>query len=173
MQLALIRYALVFVLGVVLGTYFTGKDAAATLANLRADHAVELAKTRSEEAKRTATAKRELEATQQQIAQLDTKNHGRLEAQRNEIERLNSCLRTGTCGLRVNATCPGDRDRGGIANAATPGVDDGKGATLTPVAESAYFALRHGINENESKLMMCQEYVGTLWDRVQKLQATK
>lgn len=172
MHAVIVRYVIVFALGVMGGSYFTAKVADAELASTRETHTRELAVIQAAEARKTATAQKELRETQAQIALLDTKNHGQLEAQRNEIQRLNDCLRTGTCGLRVNATCPATGSDGNT-NPTAARVDDGKRPTLTPVAESAYFALRHGINENETKLMMCQEYVGTLWDRVQRLQNGK
>lgn len=173
MHAVIVRYVIVLVLGIMGGSYFTAKVSETELAETRESHAVALAAAKVEEARKTANAQKELRETQQEIARLDTKNHGQLEAQRNEIERLNACLRTGTCGLRVNATCPATGSGDGNADPAAARVDDGKGPALTPVAESAYFALRHGINENEAKLIMCQEYAGALWNRVNKLQGGK
>lgn len=164
-----LRYALVLALGGAIGAWATHLDYSAKMAQVQADHANEAATIAETERAKTTAALDDLKRAQAQINELDTLNYEKLQAQRAEIDRLNACVRNGTCGLRINATCPAPRG-GSAPGSGTPGVDDGEKPVLTPVAESAYFALRHGINEQENKLVMCQEYVGKLWDRVTKLQ---
>jgi len=82
------------------------------------------------------------------------KHLAKLQGAQNETNRLRDCLRTGSCGLRIAATCPPAQ---GPDITAAPSVDSGTRAELTPDAESAYFTLRDGIGRTESKLAACQD----------------
>lgn len=99
------------------------------------------------------TADRDAKAAE--LATSNDKHLAELQGAQNETNRLRDCLRTGSCGLRVAATCP---DYPSVPQAtAAPGVDSGTRAELTPDAESAYFALRDGIDRTEAKLAACQD----------------
>lgn len=72
---------------------------------------------------------------------------------RNETNRLRDRLNSGSVGLRIAARCPAVA---GTSNAAGAGVGLGAWAELDPASRQAYFDLRDGINETESKLSACQ-----------------
>lgn len=92
------------------------------------------------------------------LATSNDKHLAELKGAQNETNRLRDCLRAGTCGLRIAANCPAAQSPG-IATA--PSVDYGTGAELTADAESAYFALRDGIDRTETKLAACQDELRT------------
>ena len=71
-----------------------------------------------------------------------------------ETNRLRDCLRNGSCGLRVAAKCPPVPASSPAASG--PGVDHGTAARLDPAFESAYFALRDGIDRQRRQLEACQ-----------------
>lgn len=98
------------------------------------------------------TAKRDaLAAT---LASKDNQHMKDMQNAQRETNHLRDCLRSGTCGLRVAATC---RPAPGTADAAGSRVDIGAGAELTGEAERAYFALRDGIDAVDAKLSACQD----------------
>lgn len=69
----------------------------------------------------------------------------------NETERLRDCIADGTCGLRVNTTCP--------AVPAAPSDAAGAAGTspeLDARARRAYFALREGLTRLEADFAFCQ-----------------
>lgn len=98
------------------------------------------------------TADRDAKAAE--LARSNDKHLAELKGAQNETNRLRDCLRAGTCGLRIAATCTPTQSPD-VAPA--PGVDSGTRAVLTPDAESAYFALRDGIGRTETKLAACQD----------------
>lgn len=71
-----------------------------------------------------------------------------------ETNRLRDCLRNGSCGLRVAAKCPPVPASSPAASGAI--VDHGTAARLDSAAESAYFALRDGIDQQRRQLEACQ-----------------
>lgn len=84
------------------------------------------------------------------LAQANDKNLAQLKGAQNETNRLRDCMLTGSCGLRVNATC------GPRLGPTSPGVDNGAGAELDADARQAYFALRDGIDRVTAQLTACQ-----------------
>lgn len=100
----------------------------------------------------TMTADRDAKTAE--LAASNDKHLAELEGAQNETNRLRDCLRTGTCGLRIAATCPPAQSPGVTT---TPSVDSETRAVLTPDAESAYFTLRDGIDRTERKLAACQD----------------
>lgn len=114
------------------------------------------------DAKATATHDAQVTAISGQRAQLardlfasDERHTKQLQGERNEIQRINDCVRSGTCGLRVAATCkpapvqllPGAGAAGSVDTATAP--------RLTPDAEQAYFALRTAIAGQKAQLGAC------------------
>lgn len=165
MHVVIIRYLLAALVGSLVTWAICDKIAEGQVATAQLAHQKELRDMENRGRQEADQARAELRKVQKDIAADDAEQTKKLEEQRNEIERLNDCLRTGSCGLRINATCkvpvpvPSAQSAGSTA---ASGVDDDARPVLTPVAESAYFALRHGINEQERKLVMCQEYVRSL-----------
>lgn len=101
------------------------------------------------------------------LSSIDTRQNAKLKDAENENSRLNSCLRRGTCGLRVAAVCPIPGSV--MPTAATGGgVDSGAGARLDAGAEPAYLAVRSGINRVQTKLAACQQSLSVLTGQVTK-----
>lgn len=72
-----------------------------------------------------------------------------------ELDRLNRCLKSGTCGLRVAAKCPG------VPNATSSdgaGRDSAAGARLDAAAESDYLEFRRKYTEQLKVLKLCKAY---------------
>jgi len=90
-------------------------------------------------------------ATEQ--ANIAATEYAKLRKAQNETNRYRACLADGTCGLRIDATCPGTT---GTETAQGGGVDSGAGAQLNGAARQAYSALRDGITSATAKLAACQ-----------------
>lgn len=104
----------------------------------------------AQDAKDAAIAERDKLA--KKLADADDAQRTKLKEANDETNRLRDCLRTGTCGLRVKATC-----KSKPATNTGASVDSGTGAELDPDAGSAYFALRDGINQVTAQLAACQD----------------
>lgn len=89
------------------------------------------------------------------LALIDKTELDKLRSAQNETNRLRDCISRGTCGLRVAAVCPNTGSNLPPAGP-TGSVDTGPGAVLSPVAESAYFALRENLTLTERTLAACQ-----------------
>ena len=86
-----------------------------------------------------------------------------LKKAQNETDRLRTCVRDGTCGLRIAAVCQGTAI--GSVVPSTPAdtrVDSGAGARLTLEAEQDYFDFRADIRRVQAKLTACQSAAATL-----------
>ena len=80
------------------------------------------------------------------------------ELQAAELDRLNRCLKSGTCGLRVAAKCPS------VPNTASgdgTSGDTATGARLTAAAESDYLEFRRRYAEQLNTLRICKAYAET------------
>jgi len=100
----------------------------------------------------TLTADRDAKAAALTVA--NDRHMKELQGAQNETNRLRDCLRSGTCGLRIAATCSPAQTPGATA---APSVDSGAGAELAETARRAYFALRDGIDRAGSQLAACQD----------------
>lgn len=105
-----------------------------------------------EQAKQTIeaiTAEREIENTNRKEL------INRLEVEKNESERLKTCIADKSCvatvRVRVKADCPGLPAQNNSDRASSGS------AVLTADAERAYFNLRAGIVELEGKYKFCQQ----------------
>lgn len=80
------------------------------------------------------------------------------ELQAAELDRLNRCLKSGTCGLRVAAKCPSvpSTASGDGASGDTDGT-----ARLTAAAESDYLEFRRKYAEQLNTLRICKTYAET------------
>ena len=72
-----------------------------------------------------------------------------------EIDRLSRCIKSGGCGLRVAAKCPGP-----VHAAAGDGAsrDTAAGARLTPAAESDYLEFQREYRKQLDTLRICKTY---------------
>ena len=135
------------------------------IANLGAAHSktkaenADVLRTLAEKTKASYEAvMRSQEAKQGANEELDQKHAKELRDALTENKRLADCVRTGTCGLRVRATCPTST---GADVPQTPGstsVADAPGPRLDEVAERDYFDLRAGIETTRSQIAGLQEY---------------
>lgn len=101
-----------------------------------------------------------------QIAKLDGDYAGKLKAAEDENKRLNDCLRSGKCGLRV---APGICQRTAApsvpAPASAPGVDDAGSARLAEDARQDYLNLRSAISAAQLQLRGLQDYIRAIQTR--------
>lgn len=111
---------------------------------------------RAESLRATLALQREL-ATD--TAKIDTDYQAEVKDAQDEAERLRRCIADGTCGLRVNATCPSVRvDR----SAAAAGEPDAGAPRLTAAAERAYPALVAGLKTQRAQITGLQKQLTTL-----------
>ncbi|EFN8931950.1 TPA: lysis protein [Escherichia coli] len=100
----------------------------------------------------TATIK-DMQIRQRDAAVLDAKYTKELADAKKQLDDLQRCVRTGKCGLHVNARCP--------ANGATStgGLGDVTGPRLTDSAERDYFTLRERIVTVTKQVGYLQDYI--------------
>lgn len=124
----------------------------------RADNA-DVLRTLAEKTKTSHEAViRSQEAKQGANEELDQKHAKELRDALTENKRLADCVRTGTCGLRIRATCPTSTGADVPQAPGTPSVVDAPGPRLDEVAERDYFDLRAGIETTRSQIAGLQEY---------------
>jgi len=95
----------------------------------------------------------DMQTRQRDVAALDAKYTKELADAKKQLDDLQRCVRTGKCGLHVNARCP--------ANGATStgGLGDVTGPRLTDSAERDYFTLRERIVTVTKQVGYLQEYI--------------
>ncbi|HHI3619480.1 endopeptidase-like protein [Shigella flexneri 2a] len=98
---------------------------------------------------------KDLQIRQRDAAALDAKYTKDLADAKKQLDDLQRCVRTGKCGLHLNARCP--------ANGATStgGLGDVTGPRLTDSAERDYFTLRERIVTVTKQVGYLQEYIRT------------
>ena len=135
------------------------------LANGRAAHSktkaenADVLRTLAEKTKASYEAvMRSQEAKQGANDELDRKHAKELRDALTENKRLADCVRTGTCGLRVRATCPTSTGADVPQTPSPTSVADASGPRLDEVAERDYFDLRAGIETARSQIAGLQEY---------------
>jgi hypothetical protein len=100
-------------------------------------------------------------ATRGKLAAVGTDAAAQSTKDQNDKDRVNSCLRDGSCVLRIRAQCPA-----GTSNVPSAGaggsVDTAAPAVLAPEAGQAYQSLRAGILETERVLKTCQRSLAVL-----------
>ncbi|HFK2693694.1 TPA: lysis protein [Kluyvera ascorbata] len=99
---------------------------------------------------------KDMQTRQRDVAALDAKYTGELADAKKQLDDLQRCVRTGKCGLHVNAKCP--------ANGATStgSLGDASGPRLTDSAERDYFTLRERITIITGQVSYLQDYIRTL-----------
>ena len=90
---------------------------------------------------------------QRDVAALDAKYTGELANAKAKLNDLQRCVRSGKCGLRVNAKCPSN------GTASATGLDDATTPRLTDAAERDYYTLRTRIETVTKQLTGLQAYV--------------
>jgi len=142
-----------------LGWLVNGWRLSAELADVQSSHSRAIARAAAE----TLTAQQERDALadekRQRLAGIGTEAAKQGVQNANENERVNTCLRDGSCVLRIRAQCPPAASN---VPSARPGggVDTPAPAVLAPETGQAYTALRAGILETERVLRACQASLG-------------
>lgn len=98
----------------------------------------------------------------QKVAAIDKAELAKLKGAQDENDRLRACVRNGTCGLRIHASCPVSAPGSVPTPSASPGVDTGTSPGLDATAEWNYFALRDGIIKFQAALAACQATLKTI-----------
>ena len=93
------------------------------------------------------------------VAALDEKHTKELNHEKRKLETLQSDVRAGRVGLRVNATCTPAAGADVPSAARTTSVADADGPRLTDAAERDYFTLRAGIETARQQIAGLQDYV--------------
>ncbi|EEW8174426.1 TPA: lysis protein [Escherichia coli] len=120
------------------------------------DNATEFKRQRDKVTEQLSLAKdtiADMQTRQRDVAALDAKYTKDLADAKKQLDDLQRCVRTGKCGLHVNARCP--------ANGATStgGLGDVTGPRLTDSAERDYFTLRERIVTVTKQVGYLQEYI--------------
>lgn len=149
----------VLVLAAAGGWFINGWRLHGTIETLNAIHARETEQAATAAKTELARAQAQRDVLAATFAGVDSTGLAKLKEDANETERLRTCLRAGTCGVRIKATCPAN-PASLSASAAGSSVDSGAGAVLTGPAESDYLALRGGIASATRKLDACQTALG-------------
>ena len=96
---------------------------------------------------------KDMQARQRDVAALDAKYTGELADAKKQLDDLQLCVRTGKCGLHVNARCPAS----GTTSASVMG--DSPSPRLTDSAEWDYFILRERIVTVTKQVGYLQDYI--------------
>lgn len=98
---------------------------------------------------------KDMQTRQRDVAALDAKYTKELDDAKKQLDDLQRCVRTGKCGLHVNARCPAN----GTTN--TGGLGDATGPRLTDSAERDYFTLRERIATVTKQVGYLRGYIKT------------
>ncbi|EMB9098978.1 lysis protein [Escherichia coli] len=98
---------------------------------------------------------KDMQIRQRDVAALDAKYTKDLADAKKQLDDLQRCVRTGKCGLHINARCPAN------GTTITGGLGDATGSRLTDSAERDYFILRERIVTVTKQVGYLQEYIRT------------
>ncbi|HFQ9359366.1 TPA: lysis protein [Escherichia coli] len=96
---------------------------------------------------------KDMQVRQRDAAALDAKYTKDLADAKKQLDDLQRCVRTGKCGLHVNARCPSN------GATSTGGLGDVTGPRLTDSAERDYFTLRERIATVTKQVGYLQDYI--------------
>ncbi|EKK5503606.1 lysis protein [Enterobacter hormaechei] len=96
---------------------------------------------------------KDMQARQRDVAALDAKYTGELADAKKQLDDLQLCVRTGKCGLHVNARCPA------IGTTSASVMGDAPSPRLTDSAEWDYFILRERIVTVTKQVGYLQDYI--------------
>ena len=99
------------------------------------------------------------EARKAAVAALDEKHTKELNHEKRKLETLQSDVRAGRVGLRVNATCTPAAGTGVPQAPGATSVVDAGAPRLTDSAQRDYFTLRAGIETSRKQIEGLQDYV--------------
>ena len=93
------------------------------------------------------------------VAALDEKHTKELNHEKRKLETLQSDVRAGRVGLRVNATCTPTAGTDVPPAASAASVVDATGPQLTDSAQRDYFTLRAGIETSRKQIEGLRDYI--------------
>lgn len=96
---------------------------------------------------------KDMQTRQRDVAALDAKYTKDLADAKKQLNDLQHCVRTGKCGLRINARCPAN------GTTSTGGLGDASGPRLTDSAQRDYFTLRERIVTVTKQVGYLQDYI--------------
>jgi prophage endopeptidase len=144
------------VIAIIGGIVFALLIALALVASHYRDNAIEYKKQRddkTQELRLTNATITDMQTHQRDNAALDAKYTKELVNAKKQLDDLQLCVRSGKCGLRVNAKCPANGTTG------TGGLDNASGPRLTDSAERDYFTLRERIVTVTRQIGYLQSYI--------------
>ncbi|ELO4690838.1 lysis protein [Citrobacter sp. CK187] len=96
---------------------------------------------------------KDMQVRQRDVAALDAKYTKELADAKKQLDNLQRCVRTGKCGLHVNANCPAD------GATSTGSLGDAFSPRLTDSAQRDYFTLRERIVTVTKQVGYLQDYI--------------
>ena len=128
-------------------------------AQTKADHAAVLLELAEKTKASYEAVVKNLDAQQKLNAEIDSKHSKELSHALTENRRLADCVRAGTCGVRIRATCPAATPTDVPQAPGTGSVADDAGPRLDEAAERDYFNLRAGIETARKQIDGLQDYI--------------
>lgn len=146
------------------GAYVTHRIDGAKLAQVQATYSNQESARNQQLLKDYADAVTQRDKLQKQADAAASDAAAKLKEAQNETNRLQACVSSNSgCGLRVRVVTiasPGGNNGGTVP--ATVAVDSSGFAGLDSTAQSAYFALRRGIDQVTAQLQACKGFAATL-----------
>lgn len=141
--------------GLIAGLVVSGWHCGARLAELRADHAEQLAAIAAESQRVTIEALQKQQAAEQALADLDQLHTKELTDAQAENDRLRTAVADGTRRLRIAAKCPANLpDATGAA-----GLDHDGTVELDRATGQTVYQLRESLIADRAKILALQAYV--------------
>ena len=128
-------------------------------AQTKADHAAVLLELAEKTKASYEAVVKNLDAQQKLNAEIDSKHSKELSHALTENRRLADCVRAGTCGVRIRATCPAATPTDVPQAPGTGSVADDAGPRLDEAAERDFFHLRAGIETARKQIDGLQDYI--------------
>lgn len=128
-------------------------------ANTRAGHALVLKDLADKTLKAYQAVVADDAARKAAVAALDQKHTKELNDEKKKSDDLRDCVRTGRCGLRVNASCSTPAGAGVPQTTGATRMADAAGPRLDDAAERDYFRLRDGIATARQQIAGLQDYI--------------
>jgi len=161
MQQALIKYALVLILGTAIGAAVNGWRMSSKIKSAEAEHASQITDIVRVAAAAAGEALARQQRAQSELSQIDQQYTQELTNARAEADRLRDDVADSQRQLRVQATCPdtsGDRVRGATTSTS---MDDAARPRLTDTAQRDYWRLRDRIATITAQVNGLQAYIRT------------
>ena len=155
---AILKIAIPLAIGLVIGLAINAWRYGADIAELKADHAVELKRISDTAAEALQAALRRQADAENRAAEIDVLRTEELANAQAENDRLRNAVADGERRLRIKATCPASP--GGVPGAApAAGLAPSEAVELDREAEQAVFDLRSDLIRDRAMILGLQDYV--------------